>query len=156
MSDCKSRVRTEAAESLAKMAPCVAEAHEALARAAKCDSCICVRLWAKKGLKKLANQCEGPCNICEPSVVSSGRPGRVIDEEPSLSPQPTIQPNPNPSYGDMEAPPTATRPRDRDLDAPVAAPPPPTPQPIPESGRSPFSGSTDASGDGPKLEAPVD
>ena len=46
--DDKALVRQEAAEALAKMKPCLPAAHEAVAKAARCDDCFLTRLWARK------------------------------------------------------------------------------------------------------------
>jgi hypothetical protein len=55
--DCHEEVREEAAESLAKRAPCVASAHEALWHAARCDPDRATRRWAQKGLERLRDRC---------------------------------------------------------------------------------------------------
>jgi hypothetical protein len=66
--DDKALVRQEAAESLAKMRPCLPVAHEAVAKAARCDSCFLTRLWAKKALKSIGkSSCEEGCSICGPA-----------------------------------------------------------------------------------------
>lgn len=121
LSDCKAKVRTEAAESLVKMAPCLASAHYALARAAKCDGSLCTRIWAKKGVKKLANRCEGKCTVCSPGVVV-GDPRAVDSDEPTLRP---AQEAPA-----AEAPPVVEP-------APVS--PPPVPEALPPREASPFN-----------------
>ena len=55
-------VRQEAAESLARMRPCLPVVHEAVARAAKCDASLLTRCWAKKALKSLGKACVETCS----------------------------------------------------------------------------------------------
>jgi len=62
--DCR-LVRQEAAESLAKMRPCLPTVHDAVARAARCDNSLLARHWAKKALKSLRKACVESCSICE-------------------------------------------------------------------------------------------
>jgi len=59
-------VRQEAAESLARMRPCLPSVHEAVARAAKCDSSLLARAWARKALKAIGKSCVAECSICGP------------------------------------------------------------------------------------------
>jgi hypothetical protein len=70
-------VRQEAAESLAKMRPCLPVVHEAVARAAKCDASLLTRCWSKKALKSLGKACVETCSICGP-----GNPGEGDDSLP--------------------------------------------------------------------------
>jgi hypothetical protein len=105
--DGRREVREEAAQSLTKMAPCVAVAHEALARAARVDPDLLTRLWARKGLRALDGRCEGACQVCgpasplpggeeivisAPSKVPGEVPSAVPDREPVLTPAPTPAP----------------------------------------------------------------
>lgn len=127
--DCEEEVREEAAESLAKMAPCVPGVHEALARAAKCDPDFCTRKWAKRGLKALGKRCVSDCVVCgpvagpmpfvadEPSLTAPGTiveprleptaPGVIV--EPSTELPPALPPTASP----FVLPPSAARERDR-------------------------------------------
>lgn len=68
LNDPEEEVREEAAESLAKMAPCLPVAHAALSQAAEHERDFATRHWAKKGLKALRGQCEGTCDVCEPGA----------------------------------------------------------------------------------------
>ena len=72
--DPEEEVREEAAQSLTRMAPCLAVAHEALSRAADADPDHSTRRWARKGLKTLGRRCEGPCKVCGPAVVGPVAP----------------------------------------------------------------------------------
>ncbi len=74
-------VRQEAAESLAKMRPCLPVVHEAVARAAKCDGSLLTRCWAKKALKSLGKACVETCSICGP-----GNHGERDDSVPLVPP----------------------------------------------------------------------
>jgi hypothetical protein len=62
--DGKALVRQEAAEALAKMKPCLPVAHEAAAKAARCDDCFLTRHWARKALKAIGKSCEEDCSAC--------------------------------------------------------------------------------------------
>jgi hypothetical protein len=110
--DCKV-VRTEAAQSLTKMAPCLAVAHEALARAAKDDPDLFTRLWARKGLRALGGRCEGSCTVCDPaSSLPAGQeivisePPTVPGKTPAAAPdlEPVLTPAPAPVPGAAEVP----------------------------------------------------
>ncbi|AGA25913.1 HEAT repeat domain-containing protein [Singulisphaera acidiphila] len=68
LNDPEEEVREEAAESLAKMAPCLPVAHAALSQAAENDRHYATRRWARKGLKALRGRCEGTCEVCEPGT----------------------------------------------------------------------------------------
>ena len=103
-------VRHEAAETLAKLRPCLPVAHAALATAAKCDSSLLTRAWARKGLKALARSCSSPCSLCEsggallsegmipiPLGAGSSLEGPVIEvpEDPTLvEPPDSLEPLP--------------------------------------------------------------
>jgi HEAT repeats len=72
MNDDCGLVRQEAAESLARMRPCLAVVHEAVARAAKRDASLLTRCSAKKALKSLGKACVEPCAICGPGNPVEG------------------------------------------------------------------------------------
>jgi hypothetical protein len=81
LNDPEEEVREEAAESLAKMAPCLPVAHAALSRAAECDRDHATRHWARKGLKALRGRCEGTCRVCGPADDGEFlTPGPIVDE----------------------------------------------------------------------------
>src|SRR5271166_5502476 len=65
-------VRQEAAESLARMRPCLPVVHETVARAAKCDPSLLTRCSAKKALKSLGKACVETCSICGPGHTVEG------------------------------------------------------------------------------------
>ena len=65
-------VRQEAAESLSRMRPCLPVVHEAVARAANCDTSLLTRCWAKKALKSLGKACVESCSICGPGHDAEG------------------------------------------------------------------------------------
>ena len=65
--DCEEEVREEAAETLAKLAPCTPVAHQALMQAADCDPDHATRKWARRALKAMAGRCEAPCQVCGPT-----------------------------------------------------------------------------------------
>lgn len=67
--DCHKEVREEAAESLAKLAPCVPCAHAALEQATG-DPYHGVRKWARRALKNMDRRCTAPCDVCGPSAIS--------------------------------------------------------------------------------------
>jgi hypothetical protein len=64
MTDCEEEVREEAAESLAKMKPCLPEVHAALARTARCDPDHATRKWARRGLSAIGERCVAQCGVC--------------------------------------------------------------------------------------------
>jgi hypothetical protein len=106
LKDCDSDVREEAAESLAKMAPCVPGVHEALARTASCDPDWCTRKWAKRGLKALGKRCVSDCSVCGPIPGGFTAPPMFV-EEPSLTvPGTVVEPRLDPSPGVIVEPPT--------------------------------------------------
>jgi HEAT repeat protein len=82
--DCDEEVREESAQSLAKLAPCVAEAHAALCLSARCDPDHSTRHWARKALAKLHGRGGGPCQVCAAprAVLASPQPL----PEPALAP----------------------------------------------------------------------
>lgn len=67
--DCDKHVREEAAESLAKLAPCVPCAHIALERATN-DPYHGVRKWARRALNNMDHRCTAPCQVCGPATTS--------------------------------------------------------------------------------------
>lgn len=83
-------VRQEAAESLAKLRPCLPFVHETVARAAKCDPCLLARAWAKKALKSIGKSCVAECSICGPgeTVIGEDQFDEVIPVVPGASPLP--------------------------------------------------------------------
>jgi hypothetical protein len=99
--DCEEEVREEAAESLTKMAPCLAVAHEALSLAAARDPDHCTRHEARKGLRNLKRHCAGPCNVCDHGTVEVVSPlpgGPVIGlpgPGPVLGPGEILVPSPD-------------------------------------------------------------
>jgi hypothetical protein len=81
LNDPEEEVREEAAESLAKMAPCLPVAHAALSRAAECDRDHATRHWARKGLKAIRGRCEGACQVCGPDAGGEFlAPGPIVGE----------------------------------------------------------------------------
>src|SRR5208337_50018 len=110
-------VRQEAAESLARMRPCLAVVHEAVARAAQCDSSLLTRCWAKKALKSLGKACADTCSICGPGNPVEG--DAVLPLVPRSAPLPMDSavgslPPPDPAEGPVLESPS--------LPAPVAFP----------------------------------
>lgn len=69
--DPEEEVREESAETLAKLAPCVPEAHVVLAQSAASDPDPATRKWARRGLAKLSDRCDGDCQPSE--FVLTGR-----------------------------------------------------------------------------------
>src|SRR5208337_1174649 len=117
MNDDCGLVRQEAAESLARMRPCLAVVHEAVARAAKCDSSLLTRCWAKKALKSLGKACADTCSICGPGNPVEG--DAVLPMVPRSAPLPMDSavgslPPPDPAEGPVLESPS--------LPAPVAFP----------------------------------
>ena len=79
--DCHEEVREEAAESLAKMAPCLPEVHAALRKSALCDPDHATRKWARRGLERVAMNCRRPARSASRSAPTSssarsGNPAR--------------------------------------------------------------------------------
>ncbi len=132
LSDCDEDVREEAAQSLAKMAPCLPEAHEALRHAAEADPDRGTRRWARKALERMARRpCQGPCQICGPSggAVPVGPPrpvGDPIDLPEVQAPARILVP---PALGPLEDLPPAL--------APVDPPLPATPEELPPADSGP-------------------
>lgn len=121
LTDCEGEVREEAAESLAKLAPCLPEVHMALRQAAEHDPDRATRKWARRGLKALGKKCQGACQVCGP--LSS----------------PTVVEPPLLPFGSL---PTVVEPRVPSVFlSPVPSPPTTTPAailPEPMPGSSPF------------------
>jgi hypothetical protein len=138
--DCEEEVREEAAESLVKMGACMPQAHEALARAARCDPDWATRHWARKGLKAFGRRCVDRCDVCGPT------PDDVGPIAPVLTPTPIPIPGevsssvaaPTPIPGEIPAPPPLESGVAPPVDAPAIPPgpspfsePPPPPEPEP-------------------------
>ena len=62
-------VREEAAESLAKMAPCLPNVHAALNYAATYERDGGARRWAYRGLTSVGGRCQAACQVCGPTHV---------------------------------------------------------------------------------------
>lgn len=73
--DCEEEVREEAAESLAKMKPCLPEVHASLAQAARCDPDHATRKWARRGIEAIGDRCVAQCDVCG---VDSDLPVRYL------------------------------------------------------------------------------
>jgi hypothetical protein len=124
--DCEEEVREEAAESLAKLSPCLPSVHEALERTARCDPDHSTRKWARRGLANLASRCEGPCGVCGPAPVVTPPP--VVSPAPYA--EPALVPPGAPTPAEPQLSPTIDL---RPLDTPPADLPATAPD------RSPFS-----------------
>ncbi len=146
MNDDCGLVRQEAAESLARMRPCLPTVHAAVARAAKCDSSFLTRCWAKKALKSLGKSCEETCSICGPGSSIEGNEATPLGPGSLPMPMPmdsAVEPLP-PTRMVVPANPPAVSPFN-----PGVSPPPPSP--TPESAPLP---PLDPS-EGPALESPA-
>lgn len=113
-------VREEAAESLAKMAPCLPAVHLALERSARCDPDHATRKWAGRALRNLEEDCEGECSVCgvEPAgePVFEGEIGPIVVE-------PTFEPMAPPLQGPVPGLlPETVIPGESDLPVPEAMP----------------------------------
>ncbi len=91
VNDCHEEVREEAAESLAKLAPCQPDVHAALVRAENCDPDHATRKWARRALRNLDDHCDAPCSVCGPITASVS--------VPQMAPTSYVTPLP-PIYGD--------------------------------------------------------
>jgi hypothetical protein len=111
LNDPEEEVREEAAESLARMRPCLPEAREAL-RIAATDRDLMTRKWARRGLAALPAACRVPC----PVVV-----------EPADAPPP---PPPRPYRAPGVEPPTEVIP-DGPIESTVPPPPADELEPLP-------------------------
>ena len=88
LEDPHEEVREEAAETLAKLAPCDPAAHVALREAAVADPDHATRKWARRALAKLDHRCLDDCPICGPApaaVVEAPVP-TIIEEEVIVPP----------------------------------------------------------------------
>lgn len=119
--DCEEEVREEAAESLAKLAPCQPDVHAALVQASKCDPDHATRKWANRALRNLKDECVAACSVCEPvpgQVIVTTRPAVynlpagaplpvggtvVLPAEPYLEPGATLPPGSSPSLPPLDA-----------------------------------------------------
>ena len=132
--DCEEEVREEAAESLAKLAPCLPEVHVALERAARLDPDHATRKWATRGLKAIGKHCIGECVVCLP-----GTPVHSYEVIPAPSTSPNFLPPVETTPPDPTViPPTELEP----IDSPI--------------GRSPFgtpAASRDRKSDAPRRSA---
>ena len=138
-------VRQEAAESLARMRPCLATVHEAVARAVKCDSSLLTRCSAKKALKSLGKTCAEPCSICEPGNPVGG--DEALPLVPRSAPLPmdsAVEPLPLPPT-QMVVPgnPSEVSPFSPGVSPPLSSP-------VPDSRSLPAPDPAD----GPELEGP--
>ena len=121
-------VRQEAAESLSRMRPCLAVVHEAVARAAKCDSSLLTRCWAKKALKSLGKACTDTCSICGPGgPVDRGDALPLVPGPAPLPMDSAVEPLP-PARMVVPANPSEVSPF-----SPGVSPPLPSPAPAPGS-----------------------
>lgn len=102
LEDPHEEVREEAAETLAKLAPCDPSAHVALREAAVADPDHATRKWARRALAKLDHRCLDDCPICGPApeaVVEAPVP-TIVEEEVIMPPDaygrplPPIDPRP--------------------------------------------------------------
>lgn len=129
LSDCHPEVREEAAESLAKIKPCLPIVHEALARATR-DRDLCTRLNAKRALKNLGRNCKGDCRVCDPTVLVQERtilrspfalPTEPIDVQPRMEIEPETLPDPIPDTRLEPLPPPrgSSRPDELKLEPPL-------------------------------------
>lgn len=139
--DGEEEVREEAAESLAKMKPCLPEVHAALARSAKCDPDHATRKWARRGLSAIGDRCVAQCGACGIDealpvryVVPVGEeiivPSPVVPYEPPIAPpaDEIMPPSELPPLPDASSPflsPAASRARDNRAKLERPAPPAP-------------------------------
>jgi hypothetical protein len=136
-------VRQEAAESLARMRPCLPVVHAAVARAAKCDASFLTRCWAKKALKSLGKACVETCSICGP--------GNPVEGDDALPLVPRSAPLPMDSAVEPLAPARMEvpgNPSELSPFSPGVSPPLPSPAPGPGSLPPPDPA------EGPVLESP--
>ncbi len=142
-------VRQEAAESLARMRPCLAVIHEAVARAAKCDSSLLTRCSAKKALKSWSKACTDTCSICGPGDSDEG--DNVTPLIPRAAPLPldsAVEPLP-PAQMVVPGTPTEVSPFSPGVS-------PPMPSPAPGSGSlPPYDPDEGRVLETPSLPAPV-
>ena len=166
LGDCHEEVREEAAETLAKLAPCDGSAHLALRQAALSDPDHATRQWARRALERLDDRCLTDCSICGPDppagpavvdvpaaaeyeleVLPPTRAPRIYGEVPfdlmapspgrsAPVPAPTTPPGPYP--GDPGSRPGLLPPALPPLDGPVEVLPPAEPPPPVPPAASPF------------------
>jgi hypothetical protein len=137
-------VRQAAAESLAKMRPCLPTVHMALAKAVRCEKNPLTRCTAKRALKAIGKSCTEECALC-------GADGVVVSDDPLLmSPgtssvpleDSTVEPLPPAILDTPSVPPPS-------LDRPGMRPPLPSPAPVPGTIIEPAPAE-----EAPPLEAP--
>jgi hypothetical protein len=90
--DREEEVREEAAESLAKLKPCLPEVHAALARSARCDPDHATRKWARRGLNAIGDRCVAQCGVCG---IDNTLPAHYVVPVPSRGPvlvEPSYEP----------------------------------------------------------------
>lgn len=119
LNDPEEEVREEAAESLAKMAPCLPVAHAALSQAAENEHDHATKHWVRKGLKALRGRCEGTCEVCVPGssdaiVLPTSIAGETLAPGLPIIPGKTLG---EPTFG----------PSAESFDIPLAPPPPDSP-----------------------------
>jgi hypothetical protein len=133
LGDRNSLVRAEAAQSLAKMAPCSPSAQQALSRAASVDPDLATRRWARKGLVAVGNRCQAPCQTCPSEGVIVETPAVVVPGvETEVRPVPAT---PLQAPSKSLAPPTEMRSTPQEL-APLPAEPAPAEPSLEPSGAS--------------------
>jgi hypothetical protein len=182
LNDCHEEVREEAAESLAKLAPCDGSAHLALRQASLSDPDHATRKWARRALDRLDGRCLTDCPLCGPvpeigpGAVSSPMPAgyeyedeyevggvppirapRVYGEVPIDRVSPLIERSAPVPY---PADPTGLGPRPGllppalpPMDSPVEVLPPAEPPPPSPPAVSPFGASRRPIGPGPRPPA---
>jgi hypothetical protein len=144
--DC-SLVRQQAAESLAKMRPCLPEVHEAVTRAARSDPSLLTRCWARKAAKAIGKSCVEPCLLCDEGIGLTG--DDPLPDESRFGPsRRNLRVAPLPSES-MEVPENPSR---LSPFTPRSNPPLPDPIPDTEAVPAPRGASTPVPLDGPLLE----
>jgi HEAT repeats len=123
--DPSEEVREEAAESLAKLAPCLPEVHAALQSASVGDPDPATRRNARRALANLENRCEGSCVICGPApaeyVVESVQVPLEIEPRPTVI---EIVPDPSLPEVQLDSIPESAEDPPILLSPPVELPPP--------------------------------
>jgi hypothetical protein len=94
-------VREAAAQTLARMHPCLPEVHIALTRVAQTDPDPGTRRWANKGLKAIGRRCQGTCSACDAVVMRPALPVPVPALPPAYVPP---VPAPPPAAEDIPLP----------------------------------------------------
>jgi hypothetical protein len=184
LNDGHEEVREEAAETLAKLAPCDGSAHLALRQVALTDPDHATRKWAKRALDRLDHRCLTDCSLCGPvpdigpgvmaSPIPTGsesgyeveleslppiRAPRIYGEVPfdRVAPQ-SERSAPIPDSVDPSAPalrPGLLPPALSPLDSPVEVLPPAEPPPPSPPAVSPFGASRHPIEPGPRPPARV-